>query len=437
MKPNRTSVGPLTASLVLAACLAACQPAPHTAPIAGAVESASIGTARLTLKLDFGRELQAYKRYTRADIARVTVSVHRVDSHRETLVGAQDLTADDLGDEITFTSLAQSQSYRVRADAYDATDTRISMPAWSVLPVTTTNGPSSNYATARLPLRLLPFTPNYGMALEDFTADVGAPLAFAMDSAYFYDLGADGTLNRRYRDDLSGIDYSHAGNFTDFVSGAGGLFGVGPDSGLVQVLFDEEMYTRVGDPAMRFSSLAFSPEGVMYAATEGPNGGRIYRVELDYNDVTSGSVMTPIAGTDVAATPYGDGTGRAARFDTPRHLAFAPTGDLYLVDGHTKIRKVTPAGVVTTLPTGDLGTLGDLVVGNGGDLYVTSTTRHVVYRVAPDGTATVLAGQVNAAGADYGNGVAASFSAPSALLLDPNGTLFVVDAGNAVIRKID
>ncbi len=65
--------------------------------------------------------------------------------------------------------------------------------------------------------------------------------------------------------------------------------------------------------------------------------------------VIATKVVTTLAGT-AGASGSTDGTGAAARFNRPIGLTIDSAGNMYVVDqNYTKIRKVTSAGVVTTL----------------------------------------------------------------------------------------
>src|SRR6185295_12916764 len=77
--------------------------------------------------------------------------------------------------------------------------------------------------------------------------------------------------------------------------------------------------------------------------------------------------------TNFAGLPGGpgdvDGTGSAARFNGPSGVAVDANGNAYVADRYNDtIRKVTPAGVVTTLAT-SFNQPGGIAVDNGGNVY--------------------------------------------------------------------
>ena len=97
----------------------------------------------------------------------------------------------------------------------------------------------------------------------------------------------------------------------------------------------------------RFSfpgGVAAGSDGTVYIADSGNN--RIRKI--------SGGTVSTIAGS--ASSGTADGTGAAAQFDYPTGISLASNGDLYVVDnGSQRIRKVTQAGVVTTIAGGGTG----------------------------------------------------------------------------------
>ena len=103
-------------------------------------------------------------------------------------------------------------------------------------------------------------------------------------------------------------------------------------------------------------------------------------------------VVSTLAGSSTAA--FLDGTGTAARFNTPNDVAVDAAGNVYVADyGNRRIRKITPAGVVSTL------------AGSG------------------------------VSGSTDGTGAAALFNMPKGLAVDTTYNVYVADYGGP-IRKI-
>ncbi|MBT5582053.1 MAG: hypothetical protein HOJ56_17230, partial [Acidimicrobiaceae bacterium] len=114
------------------------------------------------------------------------------------------------------------------------------------------------------------------------------------------------------------------------------------------------------------------------------------------------------------------------------------------------MRKVTPAGEVTTL-AGSAGSSGSddgtgtearfynptgVAVDGDGNLYVTERYSHTIRKVTPAGEVTTFAGSAGSAGSDDGTGAAARFREPTGVAVDGDGNLYVADAGNNTIRKV-
>lgn len=72
------------------------------------------------------------------------------------------------------------------------------------------------------------------------------------------------------------------------------------------------------------------------------------------------------------------------------------------------------------------------------NIYVTDYTKHVIYRYRRgDSASKIFAGAYNQSGSADGAYSVARFNQPSAICCDKSGNLYVVDAGNALIRRID
>ena len=86
-----------------------------------------------------------------------------------------------------------------------------------------------------------------------------------------------------------------------------------------------------------------------------------------------------------------------------------------------------------------LGAYKGVAVNAAGELFVADTGHHQVLKINPaTGLITVVAG--NGTNCFYGDGLpgpSAALSFPQAIALDSAGNLFIADAGNSRIRKVD
>jgi sugar lactone lactonase YvrE len=174
------------------------------------------------------------------------------------------------------------------------------------------------------------------------------------------------------------------------------------------------------------------------------NGNNVIR------KVTPAGAMSVFAGKG-GASGSNDGPGDAARFATPRGIAIDGKDNLYVADeGNSNIRKITPAGVVTTLA----GTAGQSGAANGtgaaasfsaprslsadaaGNVFVADTDNHTVRKITPAGVVTTLAGKAGESGKADGIAAAARFSEPRGIAVDADGNVYVADSGNGAVRQI-
>lgn len=187
--------------------------------------------------------------------------------------------------------------------------------------------------------------------------------------------------------------------------------------------------------------VAVDPSGNIYVADQFNNLIR---------RITSAGVVTTLSGQ---TSNYGtnDGVGAVARFQLPAGVTVDSVGNAYVMDGdnHT-IRKVTPAGKVTTL-AGQGGIYGSedgtagasrflwpyaAVVDSSDNLYVTDWGNDTIRKVTPAGVVTTFAGQPRNAGTNDGARSAARFNCPAGIARHSDGTLYVADSKNHSIRKI-
>lgn len=167
--------------------------------------------------------------------------------------------------------------------------------------------------------------------------------------------------------------------------------------------------------------------------------------------ITAAGVVSTFAGA-AGSSGSVDGTGAAAKFSAPYGVAVDPSGNIYVADaGNNTIRKITPAGVVSTFAGRDGSNAGSvdgsgsnarfnnpsgLAADGAGNLYVADTNNHAVRKITGAGAVTTLAGLAGARGSSDGLGLSARFNGPTGIAADSAGTLYVADTGNATIRKI-
>ncbi|SFP28692.1 NHL repeat-containing protein [Variovorax sp. 770b2] len=157
--------------------------------------------------------------------------------------------------------------------------------------------------------------------------------------------------------------------------------------------------------------------------------------------------VTTFAGNNTTATV--DGNGTAASFNNLAAIALAPSGDLYVAEfSGNRIRKITPAADVTTfVGTGAGGSVDGnaanatftgpiaMTLDGAGNIYLAELNTSLIRKITPAGDVTTLAGS-GGFGFAEGTGAAASFARPYGIAADAAGNLFVADSDNNRIRKV-
>lgn len=190
-----------------------------------------------------------------------------------------------------------------------------------------------------------------------------------------------------------------------------------------------------------------NPDGVATDAL-----GNVYVADTGNHTIrkitpTGVTTLAGVAGMSGSA----DGKGASARFYYPHGLALDQRGNIYVADSwnHT-IRKITPDGVVTTFAGGP-GLSGStdgwrhearffmpfaVATDPAGNVYVADEQNSTIRRITPAGAVTTLAGRARNPGSRDGPGSAAQFHEPRAVAVDRHGNVFVADTNNHTIRKI-
>ncbi|HTE01422.1 MAG TPA: NHL repeat-containing protein [Mucilaginibacter sp.] len=216
------------------------------------------------------------------------------------------------------------------------------------------------------------------------------------------------------------------------------------DPTLLVTTFAGTVGTRGALNGQDTSSSFNKPFGVAVDGT-----GKVYVADAGNNLIRvigPAGLVSTFAGTGAAGAANGTDT---ATFNSPLGVAVDGAGNVYVADyGNDIIRKITPAGVVSTL-AGSGATGADNGVGTAatfnlpesvavdaaGNVYVADNGNNLIRKITPDGTVSTLAGN-GIAGSANGTGAAASFNSPFGIAVDATGNIYVADSGNNLIRKV-
>ncbi len=160
--------------------------------------------------------------------------------------------------------------------------------------------------------------------------------------------------------------------------------------------------------------------------------------------ISAAGVVTTLAGSTQG---YADGTGTAAQFNHPFGIAVDGAGNVY-VGENCRIRKITPAGVVTTFAGGTPGFangngtaaqfqngINGIATDAAGNLFVADTYNYRIRKITATGEVTTYAG-LGYSGTTDGDVSVGTFSEITGIAVGSTGIVYIVDHGNHRIRRI-
>jgi sugar lactone lactonase YvrE len=208
-----------------------------------------------------------------------------------------------------------------------------------------------------------------------------------------------------------------------------------------------EGYSGDGGPAT--SAKLFAPHGVAVDAFGNifiADGGN-HRIRK----VSPAGIITTVAGNGSLDYSGDGGPATSAALAWPYSVAVDASGNIFIADSfNNRIRKVSPAGIITTVAGG--GTGGDggaatsavlympygVAIDAWGNLFIAETFGNRIRKVSPSGIITTVAGNGSFGGysGDGGLATAAQLNMPYGVAVDASGNLFIADSFNDRIRKV-
>jgi streptogramin lyase len=203
-----------------------------------------------------------------------------------------------------------------------------------------------------------------------------------------------------------------------------------------------------GGPATA-AELVF-PSGVAVDAA-----GDLFIADQDNNrirKVSPSGIITTVAGNGTYGFGGDGGPATAAELRAPGGLAVNAAGDLFIADaGNSRVRKVSPSGVITTVAgngtdgfggdggpatAAELTAPGGLALDAGGDLYIADVYNNRIRKVSPSGIITTVAGSGGDSEGDGGPATAAALIRPGGVAVGAAGNLYIADSGNVRVREV-
>jgi gliding motility-associated-like protein len=250
---------------------------------------------------------------------------------------------------------------------------------------------------------------------------------------------------------LYGVAVDKAGNVYTADQSNNVIWQINP-AGVILLYAGSGLQGYSGDGGQATQALLYQPAWLGMD----PNGNLYFTDQqgIYIRKITAAGIISTVAGNPAQHFSGGDGGPfAAATFNSIRGIVADALGNLYISDNNA-IRKVNTAGIINTIAgTGTSGYSGDggpavqaqlnepygVGVDQAGNIYIPDANNNVVRKINVAGIISTIAGIQQSAGynGDGGPAIDAKLDFPWALAVDGTGNVYIDDEGNWEIRKID
>jgi gliding motility-associated-like protein len=249
----------------------------------------------------------------------------------------------------------------------------------------------------------------------------------------------------------SGIIIDNSGNII-FADQNGSVLRKIDRSGIISTISAKTSYACTGDGGPislasfnAISGVSRDKAGNIYVSDQGCNTVR---------KISLSGIVSTVAGNGTPGFSGDGGNATAAQLNQPFQVGVDDAGNIYIPEGNNhRVRKVSTGGIITTIAgTGAAGYSGDggsalqatfkglysICVDAQGNIYIADGYNHVVRKIDGSGTITTFAG--NGTSGYSGDGGAANMAQMTEIhnvSIDQWGNIYIVDYYNSAIRKVD
>lgn len=209
-------------------------------------------------------------------------------------------------------------------------------------------------------------------------------------------------------------------------------------------------------PALGQGTISTILSGSRYRGVLADGNGNVYVADYDTSRVLKISpvgAVTVVAGNGQIGFSGDGGPATSASFTFPWNMDLDATGNLYITDGENwRVRKVDVTGIITTIAgngirgfSGDLGPATAASIGGSasarldaqGNLYIADAGNNRIRKVDTQGIIRTIAGNgVAASAGDGGQAAIASLNGPIDLVITPNGQIYIAEISGHRVRRI-